>query len=196
MRRLLFFSIFFILYACGPNTNHKEESKVYIQAGSWRGVLVPNDIEIPFIFQVVDNDNSISIQLINAEERIPLDEVQIEHDSIHIPMYIFDATIHARIENGRLLNGVWVKNYLEDYVVPFEATFGDIARFTSNSENSNASFDGKWEVDFISDEGVEKAIGIFNQREKSISGTFILQSGDYRFLEGIVDGDSMKISCF
>lgn len=197
MRRLLFFSLFFIVYACGSNNDNNEEtSQVNIQAGTWRGVLMPNDIEIPFIFHVNDHGSSISIQLINADERIPLDEVQIEHDSIHIPMYIFDATIHARIENGRLMNGVWVKNYLEDYVVPFKATFGDIARFTLNSENSNASFDGKWEVDFISDEGDEKAIGIFNQHEKSITGTFILQSGDYRFLEGVVDGDSMKISCF
>ena len=29
-----------------------------------------------------------------------------------------------------------------------------------------------------------------------VTGTFLTETGDYRYLEGVVDGDSLKLSCF
>ncbi|MCK5277967.1 MAG: TlpA family protein disulfide reductase, partial [Cyclobacteriaceae bacterium] len=69
-------------------------------------------------------------------------------------------------------------------------------RFLIQNQNSKASFDGKWEVDFIIEGGIDKAIGVFKQQENKLTGTFLLPTGDYRFLEGVVDGDMMKLSCF
>ena len=106
-RLLLIFKVSLIfLFACQPEGKIKEtKSTLEIQNGIWRGVLKTQGIEIPFNFDVIGQGDSIKIELINAEERIPLTEIQIENDSIHIPMYIFDATIHARVENGRFMSG-------------------------------------------------------------------------------------------
>ena len=40
------------------------------------------------------------------------------------------------------------------------------------------------------------AKGIFNQNGNKVTGTFRTTTGDYRYLEGVVEGDSLKISTF
>jgi len=40
------------------------------------------------------------------------------------------------------------------------------------------------------------AKGIFSQQINKVSGTFRTNTGDYRYLEGIVDGDSLRLSTF
>ena len=40
------------------------------------------------------------------------------------------------------------------------------------------------------------AKGIFTQTSNKVTGTFRTTTGDYRYLEGIVDGDSLKLSTF
>ena len=198
MKRLIFiFCVSIILIsACNPRKEQgQNESIVSLQTGTWKGVVKPQGIEIPFIFTVEESGGKYVIELINAKERIPLDEVIIDNDSIHIPLFIFDATIHAKIEDDKM-NGIWVKNYAEDYIIPFEAFFENKDRFLIQNQISKASFDGKWEVDFIIEGGIDKAIGVFKQQENKLTGTFLLPTGDYRFLEGVVDGDMMKLSCF
>lgn len=198
MKRLIFIFCISVslIVACSPKKEQQQNKSIkLLQTGSWRGVLKTQGIEIPFTFLVDENEGKYSIKLINAEEKIPLDEVIIDNDSIHIPLFIFDATIHAKIE-GEHMNGYWVKNYAEDYVIPFEASFGNDHRFTLNNSIADVSFNGKWEVDFMIDGGIDKAIGIFKQQENKLTGTFLLPTGDYRFLDGVVDGDVMKLSCF
>jgi len=194
MRSILFFEISFVLlFSCEPTT--KNNKTTYLETGSWRGAISPQGIELPFKMNIKQNGSSFSLELQNAEERIPLEEIIIDNDSIHIPMYIFDATIHAKIENSKKLTGVWIKNYAEDYIVPFEADYGVEKRFLTTNDAA-ASFNGKWEVDFITEEKVSKAIGVFNQQGNKITGTFLLATGDYRYLEGAIDGKVMKLSSF
>ena len=196
MKQLIF--IFFIsislIFGCNLNKEQEEPGNL-LKTGNWRGVLKPQEIEIPFIFRVEENEGKYVIKLINAEEKIPLDEIVMDKDSIHIPLFIFDATIHAKIEGDKMV-GIWVKNYAADYVIPFEAFFGNDPRFVLENPSANVSFDGKWEVDFISEESTDKAIGLFKQKGNQVTGTFITPTGDYRFLEGVVDGKTMKLSCF
>ena len=47
---------------------------------------------------------------------------------------------------------------------------------------------------FEGDEYIAK--GIFEQTAHKVSGTFRTTTGDYRFLEGVMDGDTMKLSAF
>jgi thiol-disulfide isomerase/thioredoxin len=70
-------------------------------------------------------------------------------------------------------------------------------RFSStNAATTNIT--GNWETIFSKNYEHEKYIakGIFNQKGKHVSGTFRTTTGDYRYLEGIVTGDSLRISTF
>ncbi len=198
MRRTTFILSLFIglLWSCTTGTDHAiQQSNYALKEGAWKGVLKTQGIEVPFQFNVKHSAKGYSLELINAEDRIVLDEVMIKDDSLHVQLFIFDATIHAKMD-GDKLTGVWVKNYAENYVIPFEATFGNEPRFTTESKNNPALFDGKWEVDFIKENRIGKAIGLFKQKDQIVTGTFVTSTGDYRFLEGVVDGDVMKLSCF
>ncbi len=194
---IIILSLIFILFsACSSSTEQSmKSSNKYLKTGIWRGVLKPQGIEVPFIFKVKKLGSKYSFILINGEEQMVLDDITIRDDSLHAQLFVFDATIHAKIEDENL-HGVWVKNDVKNYAIPFNATFGNNPRFSVESKIANASFDGKWEVDFIKDHGVEKAIGLFSQHEKKLTGTFLTATGDYRFLEGVVDGSKMKLSSF
>jgi thiol-disulfide isomerase/thioredoxin len=182
-----------LFFSC--DSKKSSHSKEALSVGDWRGVLKPHEIEIPFIMKVEQSGEDYRINLINAEESIPLDDIVIIGDSIHIPMYIFDGTIHALISEDRM-EGVYVKDYLDDYQIPFEATFGDISRFPSAEQLDAEPFIGKWEVDFINEDGTDKAIGVFEKYGQGMKGTFLTATGDYRFLEGVVADGKMKLSCF
>ncbi len=40
------------------------------------------------------------------------------------------------------------------------------------------------------------SVGVFEQKGKRLTGSFLTPFGDYRYLEGVVDGDSLKLSGF
>ena len=58
--------------------------------------------------------------------------------------------------------------------------------------------DGNWEVVFSPDAEDDRYIakGVFKQDGNKITGTFRTTTGDYRYLDGILDGDIMKLSTF
>lgn len=190
--------IFLVGFCLINSCSKKEDSKgelAYLTPGEWRGVLKTSDVEIPFLFDVEQSGGKSKIILKNAEDRIPLDDITITKDSIHVRMYIFDATIHARVSDGQL-HGVYVKDYLDDYEMQFVAEYNGRPRFESTDTSKSDLFVGKWEVDFLNDTGSAKAIGLFDRFGENMKGTFLTSTGDYRFLEGVVDGDTLKLSYF
>ena len=57
---------------------------------------------------------------------------------------------------------------------------------------------GKWEAKFS--EGIPEDehtdLGIFEQEGNIVTGTFRTLTGDYRFLQGVINGDQLKLSAF
>ncbi len=179
----------------GKSVSGAENVKV-IKTGLWRATIDIQGHELPF--QIIFNykNGRYNAGLINADEQIDLDEVYIKNDSVEIPMYIFDAVIKAKIVSDTKITGVWVKPYAKDYVIPFEAAYGLNYRFKESGKAPAADFNGKWAVDFISEADTSFAIGVFEQNGKYVRGTFLTPYGDYRYLDGIVEGDKMKLSTF
>ncbi|MDZ7606112.1 MAG: TlpA disulfide reductase family protein [Cyclobacteriaceae bacterium] len=185
----------YIFFACTSEPESgKNKPGRSLTEGKWRGTIASESRDIPFIFEVSSASDSVKIHLINGKERFTIDDVTIIGDSVHIPIAIFDAAIHARMTDGGL-DGVYVKNYVANYRLPFSAIYNDSARFRSG-EPPAIDYSGKWEVDFIEADGTDKAIGLFQQEGSYLTGTFATPTGDYRFLEGIVTGDTMKMSAF
>lgn len=57
------------------------------------------------------------------------------------------------------------------------------------------AINGRWVVDFASSD--DEALGVFEvQPDGYAAGTYLTPTGDYRFLEGVVDGRTLKLSCF
>lgn len=193
MRRLLLFFLIVLSANCTEGT--KEEAAVLPEDGTWRGEIELQGQVMPFLFFVNWEDASPLIVIENGKERIRIEEAGIYGDSIYIPMHIFDTRIVAKF-NSRSMKGYYMKNYLPDYRLPFSASAGIKNRFREIIKPPSTDITGQWDAYFMHSGDTSKTVGIFNQVHSRLTGTFLTTSGDYRYLDGIVSGDSLKLSTF
>jgi thiol-disulfide isomerase/thioredoxin len=160
--------------------------------------------ELPFTFEVkYETDSTFYIEIINGEERIPVRDIHTwkkrssSNDSIKISFPLYDSYLIAAYEE-RVMSGLWVvTNRGSYYAIPFTARFGQGHRFTVLKKEPAADFSGKWAANFgINEEEPYPAVGHFQQKGNHLTGTFTTETGDYRFLEGTVQGNKMYLSCF
>ena len=165
-----------------------------LKEGIWRGQLEAQNNVIPFNFRVEKNEGVYVIDLINGEEELNIDEVHMLGDSLFFNMHIFDISIRAKMF-GDSLRGSYTKNYAENYVLPFSAVYGKEGRF--DRLQSSTDFDGTWETLFVDKEGRETpAIGVFKAQDSILTGTFLSKTGDYRYLDGYTEQDTMHLYTF
>ncbi|MCS6968641.1 MAG: TlpA disulfide reductase family protein [Cytophagales bacterium] len=170
-----------------------------IPAGIWRAVLHVQGKQVPFLMEVDSRSEApTSIVIRNGEERIQAEEITYLRDSLLISMPVFDSEIIAKLE-GNMLKGFFRKNLPGNaiYRVSFEATHGKAHRFDENPAPPLGDISGKWETSFMALDGkTSPAIGIFQQNGNYLTGTFLTPTGDYRFLEGQVNGNQLHLSTF
>ena len=173
------------------------ESKIgKLEEGNWLLELDIQDNQVlPFTFSVnYTSENIIKIKVFNAEEVIKVDEITVKGDSITIKMPVFEGYLKGKF-TAKEITGNFIKESL-DRIVPFTAVYGDDNRFKINTE-ARKDVTGIWETVFSPEtEDSYIAKGIFKQDDAKVTGTFRTTTGDYRYLEGVVDGDSLKLSTF
>ncbi len=185
-RILLFLAVASIFLSCSPNTKDL--------SGTWRGTVDMQGQELPFTFTLAKEKGEYTAVIRNAEEKLVLDDVQVIDDTLVMVMHIFDAQIRAKVLDDKL-NGVFIKNYDLSATVPFQATKGDNYRF-AKKEKAAIDFSGKYSVTFTNEKDTTLAVGIFTQNENEVKGTFLTPTGDYRYLQGNIIGETMKLSAF
>ena len=171
--------------------------------GIWRGTLLLNtdkQIELPFNFEIKSSGLQFNLIIYNGEERILIDEVSFYHDSLNFKMPIFDTEFKTHLIQDTLLSGIWVNHSkTANNQIAFTASFGHKNRFNVFKQNQDSSYIGKWETTFSpGQKDSSKAIGLFNftKNKNTIDGTFLTETGDYRYLEGAVINHKMYLSSF
>jgi peroxiredoxin len=165
-----------------------------LKTGLWRGVIDMQQRQLPFVFEVKNNGSQTTAEIRNADERLLLDEIYFEGDSVRMVLHIFDAELRARIA-GDKLSGWFVKNYAPDSRLPFQATYNETFRFAQDGP-ANVDFSGRYQLTFSYDTVSYPAVGIFQQTGNRVTGTFLTPAGDYRYLEGNVTDQTMHLSAF
>lgn len=166
--------------------------------GIYRAVLQrPDGQEIAFNFQTKDSAGKKVLYVLNAAEKLLVDSITVKEDSVFIQMPFFDSQFKAVINDSGNLQGSWIKKYGDrDQVLPFVAVYNQKQRFVARQKPRHV-IEGRWDATFTSAKGdVSKAIGEFQQKGTLLTGTFLTPSGDYRYLQGIVSGDSLLLSGF
>ena len=186
MKYLVTTLFLFIAFCC---------SSQFIKSGQWRGVISYDSAEVPFIFEVgYPSGDSPEITILNGSDRRVIKNVEIKDDSIIVPLDPFDVEIRASF-SAMGMSGVYNK-YYRDLSIPFKADFGR-TRMKKNSVRPFAPIEERWSITFSPETpGMSKGVGLFKQQGHIVSGTIMTEVSDYRFFEGILDGDSMKLSCF
>ncbi len=215
--------IAFLLLTIGACIKVKEEYKI-IAPGIWRGVLelqppvakadldeleeasltVNGDgVFLPFLFEIkyVDETNWY-VEIINGSERIIIDHVTTGRnpytgrDTVCIYFDLFDSYLSGELNEG-ILVGKWVRNNRQNYQIPFVAHFGEDNLFPLPIDTPKVNFTGKWESYFeIETDHPYASIGLFEQNKEQLTGTFMTETGDYRFLAGAVHGYELNLSVF
>lgn len=164
--------------------------------GIWLGTLSLPDANLPFTFELKTNGNNIQLVIRNGAERITCDEVTLQGDSLFVKLPVFDSEFRLAVKDSSM-QGVWINHGRKGTpVIPFSAQAGRNERFGFIKERYT-NVGGKWEVWF--DAGTPDsslAIGVFDQKNRMIRGTFLTETGDHRFIEGVADGDSIMMSLF
>lgn len=203
--RIIIFIISTLLLSICTWQGCVEVSKPYdqIPPGIWRAELqLTPDYVLPFNFESSYSESGkLEIHVINAEERIPIQEIsfgttKMLKDTIVMGFPLLDTYIEAEYREN-VIEGTWHVNNREDYEIPFVAFHGQSHRFSSNNETPSADLSGRWAATFeLETEDEYPAIGDFVQSGNKITGTFMTETGDYRYLEGTVQGDEVSLSCF
>jgi thiol-disulfide isomerase/thioredoxin len=164
-----------------------------LKPGSWRATIQIQGRELPFGLEVRNMESGIPIvEIRNATERIPLDVIRITGDSLRLMFPTFDTGINAAIKGDSLV-GEYVVYSANNYRLPFRAAAGQNHRFV-HRQLVTQDFSGTYDVLFFNDKNTVQAMAVFEQNGNSASGTFLTPTGDYRFLEGNVDGDTLWLS--
>ena len=159
--------------------------------------------ELPFNFEVIyDSEDEFHIEIINGTERILVDNIifgldrSTAKDTITIDFPVYDSYIKG-IHHEKVIRGEWVVRSKSNYSIPFVARHGEGHRFTNLKKKPKEDLSGRWAVTFgIDKENPYPAIGDFEQDGNNITGTFMTETGDYRYLDGTVQDNKFYLSCF
>ncbi len=158
--------------------------------------------KLPFLLEVFNpTEDSIYIEIINGKERIAVKDIQFgrdpetTRDTIRINFPIYDTYIVADID-GNKMDGFWHVKSKKNYKIPFSARYGKNHRFTTLKKMPVMDITGRWPTVFSPGADEYQAIGVFQQDGNHLAGTFMTETGDYRFLDGTIQADKIYLSTF
>ena len=161
--------------------------------GTWRVSFDLGEVSLPTMITIsASGENQYTASLVNGEETLDVERVTQNGDTLSLRMAIFDTEMVGVINAEGKWEGTFT-NYSrsKDYQIPFSAEKGLENRFRTQDSVAVNDISGRWETYFSPDdaEGGSPGIGIFQQDGKNVKGTFLTETGDYRFLEGVAEGD-------
>jgi thiol-disulfide isomerase/thioredoxin len=166
--------------------------------GQWRAELERKDgNNVVFNFEVNDSAGRKVLYLRNAGERLLVDSVAVEGDSVLIRMPFFESQLRGALTADGNMEGVWIIHLADSFrAMPFKAFYGENYRFTLHHSVEPADVAGRWAAVFRSSNGKDTVfrVGEFSQKGSDVTGTFLDAGGDLRYLEGTMDGDTLKLS--
>jgi thiol-disulfide isomerase/thioredoxin len=188
---LLLATLFWIPFSAVSQSGSK------IKTGIWRAVLTNKGGELPFGLEINQTGTNYTAYALNGAERLQFDSVTLKDDSVRLTIDIFEAEIRAKVD-GNTLRGRWRRRRTgQNYTsLPFEAQHGLTYRFTPGTQTPKINVTGTWATTFRSGTDSTVSVGLFQQKGSKLTGTFLTTTGDYRYLEGNVVGDSLLLSTF
>ena len=183
--RLLFLFCFLIIASCNKKNN-------ILSHGDYVGYLeVDNKKYLPFNY-TIENDSLLVVK--NSLEKVDF-YVEYFNDSIFINSKTFEGYIKGVVD-GNKVSGFFIIESL-DRVIPFSSKPGK-TRFKSGSQLNPKLINNSWKL--ILNKGQEnesKSIANFEKfSNELISSNFRTNTGDYGFLEGVVNKNTITLSTF
>ncbi len=169
-----------------------------VKMGTYRAVLELPGGPLPFGLELAQEGPSTVGYLLNGSERLKLADVSVVGTHLDIAMPGYENHLVAQA-TGDGLQGEVILDKLggKQQHVPLHARHAETYRFFANSADTPADVSGRWTVTFTEDDGkAETAVGEFAQSRDVVTGTFLTDTGDHRYLAGQVHGGELYLSTF
>ena len=189
MRRIIIYFSFILI----PASLFSQSTSFH---GWWKAQLHREDGNIiVFNFEWKEEHGKTTWYIRNAGERIRVTDITSVGDSLFVQMPVFESQFRLK-KNSKSLEGVWIKGgSVKTQVIPFTAKPGYNRFDISKSATNNIS--GRWSAGFVNKNNITiPSVAEFKQTGNLVTGTFLNPTGDYRYLEGVISGDSLQLSCF
>jgi thiol-disulfide isomerase/thioredoxin len=196
MKNLITLAITLALLSCESSNHTGAENRIAIPATVWRFALDLNGDILPFngSFSNVKK-RSATLTLRNADETIIINDVILRNDSVIAELPFFNTEMHLRVESPFMLSGVWINLDKDDYRISLTAEQGQDFRFTNT--DSQLELSSKYIAKFeLGTETEYPAVLLLENKSGKLTGTFLTETGDYRYLEGNIMNRSVYLSTF
>jgi len=186
MRHSLVVFVLLLVLSC------QEKTAKTLEIGTYRGNIIAQDNQVmPFVFEVT---SSTTLKIYNADEVIEVDEITYNNDSVFIKLPFFRTQING-VFDGKNIKGQWIDADRDRYV-EFYSEYEVDKRFDDAPTNDDLNVSGVWEMEFNDYGNIYPAKAVLEQSGNKVTGNIRTPTGDYRFLEGVIAVDTLKISTF
>jgi len=188
--------LLFGLTSCKETSDSVQSQNIItVQSGTWRFVMDLDNKLLPFNAEIDLDNSEPRFTIINADEKIQLENVELSNDSLRAYFPVFQSELSLRVEAPSLLSGKWINHNKKDYSLPVTGEFDKSFRFTPSKSSQNLPT--RYKVLF-NPKGSDPwdAILELSNNEGRLKGTFLTETGDYRFLEGNIMNNKVYLSTF
>ncbi|NQX90559.1 MAG: TlpA family protein disulfide reductase [Flavobacteriales bacterium] len=131
----------------------------------------------------------------NASEAIVTSPAAFKGDSFYLELPVYGTYLTGIKDDSKAFHGHWTNTQKSaDYQIPFTAQHISSAV----SDLSPIATTTKYEVSFSpNSEHYYPSLAIINSHsDGTATGTFLTETGDYRYLEGFITDDYVNLDCF
>jgi thiol-disulfide isomerase/thioredoxin len=190
MRKLLFIAVI-ALFACTDSADKPSKTEPHLHYGHW---LFTFDLNGTSLHQPVIIDSTYSFTFINDDERITTDPAVFSRDSIFVDIPVYHSYLVSHDTTSHTLTGAW---HYPDRKPGYHISFTAKAVDANTIDLGEITDTLRYAVTFSpKTEDAYPAVGQFYLHANGASGTFLTETGDYRFLHGSQQGDSLFLQCF
>ena len=149
---------------------------------------------LPFTLDVRAGKAGPQAWLVNAPERLRVEQVEVTGDSITLIFPSYNSRLELKAAgNGALAGTATVLRSTGTVTLAARAERG-AWRFTPGAVKPAGSVAGRWNL--IYGDNKVKGLVLLKQVGSQVSGTVQLPSGDMRYLSGELNGSQLKLSTF
>lgn len=187
MRTIVLFCLVVMGWGCKNNAPHTSMCAIIQREDGY---------SIVFNMEEQRTDTSRIWVIRNGEERIEVSDIEERGDSLVVHLPFFEAEFRLKTTSTGY-TGTWSKATSKGWqTMPIDIEYGE-GRYALASTKQRVPITGGWRVEFSKPDGRKGiAKAEFQIKGDTLLGTFLTPTGDYRFLEGTFNGDSMLLSTF
>jgi peroxiredoxin len=149
---------------------------------------------LPFTLDVREGKTGPQAWLVNAPERLKVEQVQVTRDSITLIFPSYNSKLELKAAGNDTLSGTATVLRATGTVTLAARAQRGSWRFTPTAVKPAGNVTGRWNLTY--GDNKVKGLVLLKQVGSQVSGTVQLPTGDMRYLSGELNGTQLKLSTF